>query len=107
MQQRRRIGIGIACVFSIIAFLFTLYNAFFSANPTTGLAMWLMGLLILLSIICSFAMLRSKSTTPGVINILSLITAGIFTVFFGLYWILIMLIVALIGCIMHKASMAH
>lgn len=110
MQSRKKMGITIALLFSVLTFVLTLHASFWGGNNTAhthAVGTWFIGLFSLLAVLFSISMFRSKSITPGVLNIICLITASIFSVFLGLYWILICLLVAIIGCIMHKASLAR
>lgn len=110
MQSRKKMGISIALIFSGLAFALTLYDIFFSEDNIVhahAAGTWFIGLFSLLAIILSIGMFRCKNIIPGVLNTICLITAAIFSVFLGLYWILICLLIAIIGCIMHKASMVH
>lgn len=110
MRSRNKMGISITLIFVVLALALTLYNIFFidtSVTPSHATGPWFTGFFTLLAIFLSVSMLRSKNITLGVFNIVCLITAGIFCVFLGLYWILICLLIALIGCIMHKANITH
>jgi hypothetical protein len=108
MNSRSKMGISIALIFTIIAFILSVYDIFSSESGVTySTGAWFTGFFTLIAVIFSISMYTAKSITPGVLNMLCIIIAGILTIFLGLYWILICLLVSLIGCIMHKASYAR
>lgn len=107
MKRRNKLGLIISLVFNLLAFALACYDIFsHNSGVTHATGAWFTGLLTLLAVVFTFGMLSAKSVTPGVLNILCIITAGIFTIFLGMYWILICLLISLIGCVMHKASRA-
>lgn len=104
MKNRSKLGVTIALVFSVISLViatFSLFSA--SSSYYLSLGLWVVTLLALSAVIFSLAMLNTKSTNPSLFNIIATITAAIFCIALGLYWILICLIVGLIGCIIYKS----
>ena len=93
---------------TVVSFLLALYDLFYveSGVSYTGQA-WFISFFSLLAIIFTVTLFGRYRPTALILQVLSLIMAGIIAVFAGLYWILVCMIIAVIGSILFKANQVH
>jgi hypothetical protein len=104
MDNRGTVGAGIALIFAIIGFILALYDIF---SASSGIAYssgaWFVGLFSLLAVVFSAFMFSSDNASLPVLTIISVIIAGVISIYLGLYYLLACMVLGLIGCIIQMA----
>jgi hypothetical protein len=100
MNDENQIGAGLALIFAIVGFIISLYDIFSAHSLVHGSAgAWWVGLFTLLALIFSGSMFTSKHPSLSILAIISVIIAGLISIYLQSWWLLICMVISLIGCI--------
>ena len=105
MNKPSKLGTTIALISQLVALTLSLFALLFATSPVQfTVSAWLMTVLTGMAVLCSLAMYAAKTSTAVVLNLVCTIIAGFFTIVLGKYWILLLLLISLIGCIIYRAG---
>jgi hypothetical protein len=105
MKYHSIIGRLIIFLFTLLGLVLSLF-ALFSKQSLLAHSdgAWLTTLFIGLAFVTGLFICKTKTGTAVVLTLVFSIIAGTISVFMGMYWVLICMILTLIGCIFEKAK---
>ena len=105
MSIAKKLGALTALICQLVALALVLFVALLPTSPVQfTISAWLMAGFTSLALLCSIGLFFAKTSWPVVINLITTISAGFLSILLGGYWILLLLLLALIGCVVYRAG---